>query len=590
MRCGSTSTQSATPSFIVTASGCAPPMPPSPAVSVIVPGQRAAEAAAGDLGEALVGALHDALACRCRSTSRRSSARTSSGPSCLEPAELVPRRPVGHEVRVGDQHPRRPLVRAEDADRLARLHEQRLVVAERAQRRARSRRRPPRSARRGRCRRRRRGRRGARRPRGRGCSSASAARPPAASRGRRARCPRGARTSAARAHSSSGHRSLRSPPRPPPAARPPATSASAAASSGASQRSGPGPGTAARTAASAARGARRGLQRRAQVEPRAAAQVSSTARIAGQVGERRRGACAPPPQPIDTWSSCIALVGSESTLAGAARRRFSATIAACVYWAIIRPELTPGVLGEERRQAVRARRRRAGGRCGARRSRRPRPRRSRGSRRRSASGAPWKLPQDSTRPSGRTIGLSIADASSALGHALGVRERVAGRAVHLRRAAQRVGVLHPRVALAVAGDDRRAGEQAGAGSRRSRPGRAAGAARSGPRRRRDRCRAAPRRTSPRRCRRPAAEPAGRAQRQDQHAEHAVGAVDQREALLRRQGRAGSIPASRSASAARRGRAVALDHLALADQHERAVGERREVAARAERAVLGDDRA
>ena len=37
MRSRSTSTHSATPSFIVTASGCAPPMPPSPAVSVIVP-------------------------------------------------------------------------------------------------------------------------------------------------------------------------------------------------------------------------------------------------------------------------------------------------------------------------------------------------------------------------------------------------------------------------------------------------------------------------------------------------------------------------------------------------------------------------
>ena len=31
------SMQIATPSFMVTASGCAPPMPPSPAVSVIVP-------------------------------------------------------------------------------------------------------------------------------------------------------------------------------------------------------------------------------------------------------------------------------------------------------------------------------------------------------------------------------------------------------------------------------------------------------------------------------------------------------------------------------------------------------------------------
>ena len=35
-------------------------------------------------------------------------------------------------------------------------------------------------------------------------------------------------------------------------------------------------------------------------------------------------------QPIETWSSCIALVGSESTLAGAASRLFSVAIAACV--------------------------------------------------------------------------------------------------------------------------------------------------------------------------------------------------------------------------------------------------------------------
>src|ERR1019366_2092046 len=47
------------------------------------------------------------------------------------------------------------------------------------------------------------------------------------------------------------------------------------------------------------------------------------------------------PQPIDTWSSCIPEVGIESTLAGLARRRFSATMAAAVYWAIISPELTP---------------------------------------------------------------------------------------------------------------------------------------------------------------------------------------------------------------------------------------------------------
>src|SRR3954465_7416274 len=75
MRSGSTSTHSATPPFIVTASGCAPPIPPSPAVSVIAPAhpagpgrqrdrprQRAAVPAPRDLREALVGALHDSLA------------------------------------------------------------------------------------------------------------------------------------------------------------------------------------------------------------------------------------------------------------------------------------------------------------------------------------------------------------------------------------------------------------------------------------------------------------------------------------------------------------------------------------------------
>ena len=37
MRDGSQSMTIATPPFIVTASGCAPPIPPRPAVSVIVP-------------------------------------------------------------------------------------------------------------------------------------------------------------------------------------------------------------------------------------------------------------------------------------------------------------------------------------------------------------------------------------------------------------------------------------------------------------------------------------------------------------------------------------------------------------------------
>ena len=74
--------------------------------------------------------------------------------------------------------------------------------------------------------------------------------------------------------------------------------------------------------------------------------------------------------------------------------------------------------------------------------------------------------------------------------------------------------------------------------------------------------------------------------QQQHPEHAVRAVDQREALLGGQGerldrRGGQRLARRHALARRR------PDLALADQRQAAVSERSQVAARAERAVLGD---
>ena len=118
------------------------------------------------------------------------------------------------------------------------------------------------------------------------------------------------------------------------------------------------------------------------------------------------------PQPIDTWSSCIALVGSESVLAGTASRRFSATIAACVYWASIIPEFTPassvrngGRPYERAGSSMRSVRRSAIA-----------PTSAAAIARKShaiATGAPWKLPHDSTRPSGSTTGLSIAERSSA---------------------------------------------------------------------------------------------------------------------------------------------------------------------------------
>jgi len=54
-------------------------------------------------------------------------------PEVLEPSELVPVGPLADEVRVGDEHAGGVGVRAELADGLPRLDEQRLVIPERAQ-------------------------------------------------------------------------------------------------------------------------------------------------------------------------------------------------------------------------------------------------------------------------------------------------------------------------------------------------------------------------------------------------------------------------------------------------------------------------
>ena len=119
---------------IVAASGCAPPMPPRPAVRIHRPAKIAAVVLAAHLDERLVGALHDAL---------RADIDPGAGghlavhhePLAIELVEVLPGRPVRHEVGVGDQHARRVGVGAEHADRLAGLDQQRLVVLEPAQRR-----------------------------------------------------------------------------------------------------------------------------------------------------------------------------------------------------------------------------------------------------------------------------------------------------------------------------------------------------------------------------------------------------------------------------------------------------------------------
>ena len=88
---------------------------------------------AAHLDERLVRALHDALRADVDPAARGHLAVHHQA-LAIELVEVLPRRPVRHQVGVREQHARRVGVRAEDADRLAGLHQQRLVVVEVAQR------------------------------------------------------------------------------------------------------------------------------------------------------------------------------------------------------------------------------------------------------------------------------------------------------------------------------------------------------------------------------------------------------------------------------------------------------------------------
>ena len=96
-------------------------------------GQGAAEALRGDGRERLVGALQDALGA---DVDPRPGGHlpVHDQPGRLQAAELRPVRPVADQVGVGDQHPRRPLVGPDHADRLAGLDEHGLVLAQLGQR------------------------------------------------------------------------------------------------------------------------------------------------------------------------------------------------------------------------------------------------------------------------------------------------------------------------------------------------------------------------------------------------------------------------------------------------------------------------
>ena len=120
MRDGSTSTQRIAAPAIVAASGCAPPMPPRPAVRIVRPGERRLAKVLLRRGrERLVGALEDPLRADVDPRPGRHLTEHRQ-PLRLEPAELVPGRPARHEQRVRDQHARRLRRRPEDARRACR--------------------------------------------------------------------------------------------------------------------------------------------------------------------------------------------------------------------------------------------------------------------------------------------------------------------------------------------------------------------------------------------------------------------------------------------------------------------------------------
>ena len=81
------------------------------------------------LDEGLVGALDDPLGADVDPGAGGHLA-VHHQPGTVEFVEVLPGRPVRHQVRVGDQHARRIGVGLEHADRLARLHQQGLVAVE----------------------------------------------------------------------------------------------------------------------------------------------------------------------------------------------------------------------------------------------------------------------------------------------------------------------------------------------------------------------------------------------------------------------------------------------------------------------------
>ena len=97
------------------------------------PRQAAAEVAPAQLGKGFVRALQDALRTNIDPAASRHLA-IHRQTAVFEIAERVPVGPRRHEQGIGDDHARRPRVRAENGDRLAGLDDERFVVFEAAER------------------------------------------------------------------------------------------------------------------------------------------------------------------------------------------------------------------------------------------------------------------------------------------------------------------------------------------------------------------------------------------------------------------------------------------------------------------------
>ena len=95
--------QAADAPAITAASGCAPPMPPRPAVRIHLARERSAEMAPPHLDERFVGALNDALAADIDPRTRGHLA-VHHEPLTIELMKMLPGRPVRHQVGIGDQH------------------------------------------------------------------------------------------------------------------------------------------------------------------------------------------------------------------------------------------------------------------------------------------------------------------------------------------------------------------------------------------------------------------------------------------------------------------------------------------------------